>query len=51
MDFELTEEQAALREVSRGMLAVSCPSHLVRSLAVAGKDVDDKLWQRGTELG
>ena len=51
MDFELTEEQAALREVSRGMLAVSCPSHLVRSLAVSGKDVDDKLWQRGTELG
>jgi alkylation response protein AidB-like acyl-CoA dehydrogenase len=51
VDFELTEEQAALREVSRGMLAVSCPPQLVRSLAAAGKDVDDKLWQRGTELG
>ena len=51
MDFELTEEQAALREVSRGMLAVSCPPQLVRSLATAGTDVDDKLWQRGTELG
>ena len=51
MDFELTEEQAALREVSRGMLAVSCPPHLVRSLASAGQDVDDKLWQRGAELG
>ena len=51
MDFELTEEQAALREVSRGMLAVSCPPQLVRSLASAGKDTDDKLWQRGTELG
>ncbi|HEX9039947.1 MAG TPA: acyl-CoA dehydrogenase family protein [Trebonia sp.] len=51
MDFELTEEQAALREVSRGMLAVSCPPQLVRSLAAAGTDVDDKLWQRGTELG
>ena len=51
MDFELTEEQAALREVSRGMLAVSCPPQLVRSLAAAGLDVDDKLWQRGTELG
>ena len=51
MDFELTEEQAALREVSRGMLAVSCPPQLVRSLAGAGKDVDDKLWQRGAELG
>ena len=51
MDFELTEEQAALREVSRGMLAVSCPPQLVRTLAAAGTDVDDKLWQRGTELG
>ena len=51
MDFELTEEQAALREVSRGMLAVSCPPQLVRSLAGAGRDVDDKLWQRGAELG
>ena len=51
MDFELTEEQAALREVSRGMLAVSCPPQLVRSLAGAGRDMDDKLWQRGAELG
>jgi alkylation response protein AidB-like acyl-CoA dehydrogenase len=51
VDFELTEEQAALREVSRGMLAVSCPPQLVRSLASAGKDTDDKLWQRGAELG
>ena len=51
MDFELTEEQAALREVSRGMLAVNCPPSLVRSLATAGKDVDDKLWQCGAELG
>ncbi len=51
MDFELTDEQAALREVSRSMLAVSCPPQLVRSLANAGQDVDDKLWQRGAELG
>src|SRR5262249_783253 len=51
VDFELTEEQAALRELSRGMLAVSCPPQLVRSLATSGTDVDDKLWQRGTELG
>ena len=51
MDFELTEEQAALREVSRAMLAANCPPSLVRSLAAAGRDVDDKLWQRGAELG
>ena len=51
VDFELTEEQAALREVSRGLLAVNCPPQLVRSLAAAGQDVDEKLWQRGAELG
>ena len=51
MDFELTEEQAALREVSRGMLAANCPPHLVRSLASAGAGTDDKLWQRAAELG
>ena len=51
MDFELTEEQAALAEVSRSMLAVSCTPQLVRSMAASGTDVDDKLWQRGTELG
>jgi alkylation response protein AidB-like acyl-CoA dehydrogenase len=51
VDFELTEEQAALREVSRSLLAASCPPQLVRSLAAAGADVDEKLWQRGTELG
>jgi alkylation response protein AidB-like acyl-CoA dehydrogenase len=33
------------------MLAVNCPPQLVRSLAAAGKDVDDKLWRRCAELG
>ena len=51
VDFELTEEQAALRAVSRGMLAANCPPQLVRSLASAGKDTDDKLWRRAAELG
>jgi alkylation response protein AidB-like acyl-CoA dehydrogenase len=51
VDFELTEEQAALQEISRGMLATHCPPRLVRSLANAGSDVDDKLWQRAAELG
>ncbi len=51
MDFELTEEQAALREVSRDMLAARCPPRLVRSLASSGRDTDDTLWQRGAELG
>jgi alkylation response protein AidB-like acyl-CoA dehydrogenase len=51
VDFELTEEQGALREVSRGMLAAHCPPQLVRSLGRAGRDVDDTLWQRAAELG
>jgi alkylation response protein AidB-like acyl-CoA dehydrogenase len=51
VDFELTEEQAALREVSRSMLAANCPPQRVRSLASAGNDIDDKLWQRAAELG
>jgi alkylation response protein AidB-like acyl-CoA dehydrogenase len=51
VDFELTEEQGALREVSRSMLATNCPPQLVRSLGRAGRDVDDKLWQRAAELG
>jgi alkylation response protein AidB-like acyl-CoA dehydrogenase len=51
VDFELTEEQAALREVSRAMLAANCAPRLVRALADAGQDTDDKLWQRAAELG
>jgi alkylation response protein AidB-like acyl-CoA dehydrogenase len=33
------------------MLAANCPPRLVRALASAGKDTDDKLWQRAAELG
>jgi alkylation response protein AidB-like acyl-CoA dehydrogenase len=51
MDFELSEEQATLREVSRSMLGANCPPALVRSLAEKEEDLDDRLWQRGTELG
>ncbi|MCD4524239.1 acyl-CoA dehydrogenase family protein [Nocardioides sp. cx-173] len=51
MDFELTDEQQSLREVSRSMLEANCPPQLVRDLAESGKDVDDKVWQRGAELG
>jgi alkylation response protein AidB-like acyl-CoA dehydrogenase len=51
VDFELTDEQCLLRDVSRSMLATHCPPALVRSLADSNRDVDDKLWQRGVELG
>lgn len=51
MDFELNEEQQMLREVSRSMLSTACTPQLIRTLADAARDVDDKLWQRGCELG
>jgi alkylation response protein AidB-like acyl-CoA dehydrogenase len=51
MDFELTEEQRLLREVSRKMLTANCPPALVRAQAESGRGVDDRLWQRGSELG
>ena len=51
MDFELSEEQQMLREVSRSMLATACPAELVRSIDATGADLDEKLWQRGCELG
>ncbi|WGL54034.1 acyl-CoA/acyl-ACP dehydrogenase [Nocardioides sp. BP30] len=51
MDFELSEEQQMLREVSRSMLASTCPPALVRTTSEAGADLDEKLWQKGAELG
>ncbi|MCW2866681.1 MAG: mmgC13 [Marmoricola sp.] len=51
MDFEPSEEQAMLREVSRRMLTAHCSPDLVRATADAGHDLDDGLWQRGAELG
>ncbi|MER5787363.1 acyl-CoA dehydrogenase family protein [Streptomyces sp. NPDC001980] len=51
VDFELSEEQAALREASRDLLTSYCPPHLVRSVLDAGLDVDEKLWSRGARMG
>ncbi|MFD4508119.1 acyl-CoA dehydrogenase family protein [Streptomyces sp. NPDC058457] len=51
VDFELSEEQAALREASRDLLTSYCPPHLVRSVLDAGLDVDEKLWNRGARMG
>lgn len=51
MDFEFNDEQATLRDISRSaLLTHSSPSH-VRSLAESDRDVDDKLWQLGVDLG
>jgi alkylation response protein AidB-like acyl-CoA dehydrogenase len=51
VDFELSEEQQMLREVSRSMLTSTCPPALVRATSEAGADLDEKLWQKGAELG
>lgn len=51
MDFELSQEQALLRDVSRSMLAAHCTPEQVRALTAADADIDDKLWQRGVEIG
>ncbi|MFT4289116.1 acyl-CoA dehydrogenase family protein [Nocardioides sp.] len=51
MDFELSEEQAMLRDVSRSMLASSCPAELVREIAAAEGDLDEKLWRLASEIG
>ncbi|MFT4265277.1 MAG: acyl-CoA dehydrogenase family protein [Nocardioides sp.] len=51
MDFEVSEDQESLREISRSMLAAHCPPALVRALGHAEQDVDDKLWRLGADLG
>ncbi|MEU4658405.1 acyl-CoA dehydrogenase family protein [Streptomyces sp. NPDC023723] len=51
VDFELSVEQAALREITRDLLTAECPSRLVRSVAEAGPGLDEKLWARGAGMG
>ena len=51
VDFELSEEQAALREFSRDLLASDCPPQTRRAVAAAGLDLDEKLWSRGAQMG
>jgi alkylation response protein AidB-like acyl-CoA dehydrogenase len=50
VDFELSQEQRALRDVSRGLLADHCAPAHVRA-AAGGADADPKLWELGSELG
>ncbi|GAA4663492.1 acyl-CoA dehydrogenase family protein [Gordonia humi] len=49
MDFELSDEQEMLREVSRSMLAAHCSPEKVRDAVAI--DVDDSLWQLGADMG
>jgi alkylation response protein AidB-like acyl-CoA dehydrogenase len=52
VDFELTEEQAMLREASRDLLTDRAPLSSVRArLDVHGEDVDPSLWSLAADLG
>jgi len=51
VDFELSDEQQMLREISRSMLTTACPATLVRSVAEQEADLDEKLWHKAIELG
>jgi alkylation response protein AidB-like acyl-CoA dehydrogenase len=51
VDFELSEEQSMLRDVSRAMLTEHSSGPRVRDTVASGRDVDEKLWSMGAELG
>lgn len=51
MDFELTEEQAALREVSRQMLQRHAPLELTRAMIESDAAPSDTLWTQAADLG
>jgi alkylation response protein AidB-like acyl-CoA dehydrogenase len=50
VDFELSEEQQGLREVSRNLLADHSASAQVRA-GISGADAEARLWELGTGLG
>ncbi|MGW0946460.1 acyl-CoA dehydrogenase family protein [Streptomyces sp. NPDC002623] len=51
MDFELSEEQAMLREASRALLADRAPIERVRAWLDADQDVDPDVWRLMSDLG
>jgi alkylation response protein AidB-like acyl-CoA dehydrogenase len=51
VDFELSDEQAMLREVSRDLLGDRSPVTQVRALLDTESDTDPELWRLGAELG
>ena len=51
MDFELDDEQAALRDVSRKLLAQHAGPAAARRLADTAAEDDPALWRAGTEIG
>ena len=51
MDFELSEDQVALRDAARSLLEGSCPTSHVREVADAGRHFDDELWAAMADQG
>jgi len=51
MDFELTDEQAMLREASRDLLTDRAPTSVVRGQLETEVEVDPALWRLAAELG
>jgi alkylation response protein AidB-like acyl-CoA dehydrogenase len=51
MDFEFTEEQRALQESTRGLLAAKATVEITRGLVDDLNDFDPGLWRQGAELG
>lgn len=51
VDFELSDEQAMLREASRNLLHNKFPRERVRELLDTDHEVDSGLWRLGTGLG
>ncbi|MCW2717864.1 acyl-CoA dehydrogenase family protein [Pseudonocardia sp.] len=51
MDFELSDEQAMLRDATRDLLGDRSPITRVRALLDGDEEIDADLWRLGTELG
>src|SRR5215218_6929009 len=51
MNFELTDEQAMLREASRDLLTDRAPTSVVRGQLETEAEVDPALWRLAAELG
>lgn len=51
MDFELSEDQVALRDAAQSLLEGSCPTSRVRKVADTERHVDDELWAAMADQG
>ena len=51
MDFELSDDQVALRDAAASLLDDACPTSRVREVADAGRHLDDDLWAAMAEQG